>query len=255
MTTERVEAAREAYFESGRYMRGDGMYQTLFNGLKLGARNTRFIWLYEIYDMWHTQRLFMAERVIVARAVRASVDADFAQEVAGCMVAAARKFNNLSSSLAFNKAALLDVCLNQAHYHAVCMQLITAATTLLDALDGFMDTLLFNLREEVTIMDTLDSPPPHDPYLGGVPRPENMAPLRSNDDTDSGPTSPRSCIDTPFGVSPPSSGRRSSSGWCGSCPTSPKAKSGKRMSLASLGKRLSMYRSGGADTPRSPRKE
>lgn len=250
MSSDRVEAAREAYFEAGRYIRGDGMYQALYNKLETGAHNARFMWLYEIYSMWHTQRVFMGKSLVVARAKRAGIDAEFADEVATSLAAAVHTFHNLTASLALNKGTLLDVCLNKTHYRVLCLQLIPAATALLHQLDSFMDTLLFHLKDDVSCLDFV-MPLAHtlgwqDPNLSGG----------------SASSSPRSGGATPVGV--PKEGRRASSGTLpllsGSCPTSPKPKSvvspkvtGKRLSLASLGRRLSLTRGAPLDTPRSPR--
>ena len=159
MPQKKVQAARVAFFESGRYMRGDGEYQKLFNELKEGAKNPKFIWLYEIYYLWHTQRVFMGVGSIIKRGQNTGVNPNFAKQVACSIEEACKKFTNLASGLALDKDALLDVCLNEEHYHAVCMQIIPAATQLLNALDEFMDTMLFHLRDEITIMDTLPSLP------------------------------------------------------------------------------------------------
>jgi len=164
MPQKRVQAARVAFFESGRYMRGDGEYQKLFNGLQEGAQNPKFIWLYEIYHLWHTQRAFMGVNAIIKRGQNAGVNTDFAKQVACSVQEACKKFNNLASGLALDKDALLDVCLNEEHYHAVCMQIIPAATQLLNALDDFMDTMLFHLRDEVSVMDTLPPLPWPKPF-------------------------------------------------------------------------------------------
>lgn len=155
MTQKKVHAARVSYFESGRYMRGDGEYQKLFNELKIGGHNPKFIWLYETYYLWHTQRKYFGTSTILNRAKDAGIDAEFAQQVASTVQDVCEKFVNLTSSLAVDDHALLDVCLNEEHYYSLCLQLIPGATKLLNALDEFMDILLFHLNHEVTIMDKL----------------------------------------------------------------------------------------------------
>lgn len=258
MSSKKAEGVRAAYFDAARYARGDGMHQDVFNRLKRAGNNTRFNWLYEIYSLWHLNRVFMSEDTMLDRARRASVDMEFAQRVAMTVFAACKRINNICSALACDKAALMDVLLNERRYWATTVQVVGAAAELMDKLDGFMDTLLFHLQEEAAI--TLPLPREHAamelPLVFSGVRMEDSARFVYSD-SDSAPVSPRSGTVTP----PTSAGkapvRRASSGALPTC-TSPRTRmapsktqsAGKSTLLTNLTKRLS--RGAPLDPPRSP---
>lgn len=260
MSSKKAEGVRAAYFDAARYARGDGMHQDAFNRLKRAGNNTRFNWLYEIYSLWHLNRVFMSEDTMLERARRASVDMEFAQHVAMAVFAACRRINNLSSALACDKAALLDLLLNERRYWATTVQVVGAAAELMTRLDGFMDTLLFHLQEEAAI-----TPLPREavhmelPLVFSGVRMEDSARFVYSD-SESAPSSPRSGACTPPGSLPGRlPARRASSGALPMCTSpksrmaSPKTPGSKGTLLNNLTKRLSLSRGAPVDTPRSPR--
>jgi hypothetical protein len=145
MSTEQVEALRVQFFQSGKYMRGTGLYQSQYNELRSNANNLKFMWLYNVYHLWFTQHMHFGKDAMVKTAKVAGIDSNFAKQVAEKMACECKNFQNVAAGMV-DTHELLDVCLNIKHYNVVCQQLLQIATELLTSLDDYMDTLLLHIK-------------------------------------------------------------------------------------------------------------
>lgn len=145
---EDVEAVRKRYFDSAKYLRGDGQYQSMYEFFGEFQSNGQFNWLHQIYTMWHKHRVFMTWHSMVERGQQAGLSKDFATAVADSVYKGCKSFFYVTNSLLVSKDRLIDLCLNDSMYHSVCLQVIHPLTEFHDQLDGFMDELLWGIREE-----------------------------------------------------------------------------------------------------------
>ena len=143
-----VEALRKRYFDSAKYLRGDGQYQSMYEFFGEFQSNVQFTWLHQIYTMWHKHRVFMTWHSMMERGQQVGLPKDFLTAVADSVYKGCKSFFYVTNSLLVSKDRLIHLCLNDSMYHSVCLQVIHPLTEFHDQLDGFMDELLWRIRDE-----------------------------------------------------------------------------------------------------------
>ena len=143
-----VEEIRKRYFDSSKYIRGDGKYQSMYEFFVEYQSNAQFNWLHQIYNMWHKHRVFMTWNSMVERGQEVGVKKKFATDVANSVYTGCKSFFYITNSLLVSKDRLIDLCLNDSMYDNVCRQVIGPLTEFHNQLDGFMDDLLWSIHDE-----------------------------------------------------------------------------------------------------------
>jgi hypothetical protein len=143
-----VEQIRKMYFDGCKYIRGDGKYQSMYEFFVEYQSNAHFNWLYQIYNMWHKHRVFMTWNSMVERGQEVGVKKKFATDVANSVYTGCKSFFYITNSLLVSKDRLIDLCLNDSMYNSVCRQVIGPLTEFHNQLDGFMNDLLWSIRDE-----------------------------------------------------------------------------------------------------------
>jgi len=143
-----IDSVRERYYDSAKYIRGSGKFQSMYEFFVDFQSNTKFNWLYQIYYMWHKHRVFMTWHSMVQRGQEAGVKKDLVVEVADCVYKGCKAFYYVTSSLIMSKDRLINMCLNDSMYHSVCRQVVDPLTHFYDRLDQFVDDMLWSIRDE-----------------------------------------------------------------------------------------------------------
>jgi hypothetical protein len=143
-----VEQIRKSYFDSAKYIRGNGQYQSMYEFFVEYQSNAQFNWLHQIYNMWHKHRVFMTWNSMVERGLEAGVKRKLATEVANSVYTGCKSFFYITNSLLVSKNRLIDLLLNDFMYYHVCRQVMVPLIEFHNQMDGFMDDLLWSIRND-----------------------------------------------------------------------------------------------------------